>query len=59
MFSVVRALPLSVSPALAQPTKPNILFILADNLGCGELRVYGGGSTRGAPKPRIDKLASE
>jgi hypothetical protein len=45
--------------AQAQTTKPNILFILADNLGYGELGVYGGGITRGAPTPRIDKLASE
>jgi arylsulfatase len=44
---------------LAPDTKPNILFILADNLGYGELGVYGGGATRGAPTPRIDKLASE
>ncbi len=39
--------------------KPNILFMLADNLGYGELGAYGGGATRGAPTPRIDKLASE
>jgi arylsulfatase len=39
--------------------KPNILFVLADNLGYGELGVYGGGITRGAPTPRIDKLAAE
>jgi arylsulfatase len=45
-------------PAQAQE-KPNILFILADNLGYGELGCYGGGATRGAPTPRIDKLASE
>ena len=47
--------------ALAQVTskKPNIVFILTDNLGYGELGVYGGGILRGAPTPRIDKLASE
>src|SRR6476620_6263448 len=39
--------------------KPNILFMLVDNLGYGELGAYGGGATRGAPTPRIDKLASE
>ena len=51
----------SRSPARAQSQapKPNILFILVDNLGYGEVGVYGGGVTRGAPTPRIDKLASE
>jgi arylsulfatase A-like enzyme len=45
--------------AHAQQAKPNIVFILVDNLGYGELGVYGGGILRGAPTPRIDKLASE
>lgn len=43
----------------ATDTKPNILFILADNLGYGEPGCHGGGILRGTPKPRIDKLASE
>jgi arylsulfatase A-like enzyme len=43
----------------AATKKPNIVFILTDNLGYGELSVYGGGILRGAPTPRIDKLASE
>src|SRR3954471_22573174 len=50
------------APALAhaQATqKPNILFMLVDNLGYGELGAYGGGATRGAPTPRLDQLASE
>src|SRR5688572_33258261 len=38
---------------------PNILFVLADNLGWGELGCYGGGILRGAPTPRIDRLAGE
>jgi arylsulfatase len=43
-------LSLGMAPALAQSRKaPNILFILTDNLGYGELGVYGGGATRGAP----------
>jgi Sulfatase len=39
--------------------KPNIVFILMDNLGYGEVGCYGGGILRGAPTPRIDKLATE
>lgn len=38
--------------------QPNIVLILADNLGWGELGCYGGGSLRGAPTPRIDALAT-
>lgn len=38
-------------------TKPNIVLIVADNLGWGELGCYGGGALRGAPTPRIDALA--
>jgi arylsulfatase A-like enzyme len=43
----------------ASGTRPNIVFILTDNLGYGELGCYGGGVLRGAPTPRIDRLASE
>ena len=37
--------------------QPNIVLILADNLGWGELGCYGGGELRGAPTPRIDDQA--
>jgi arylsulfatase A-like enzyme len=43
----------------ANAGKPNIVFILMDNLGYGEVGAYGGGITRGAPTPRIDQLAAE
>lgn len=41
------------------PAQPNIILIVADNLGWGELGCYGGGALRGAPTPHIDQLASE
>jgi len=42
------SVPMQVAQAQTQ-SKPNILFILVDNLGYGELGVYGGGATRGRP----------
>jgi arylsulfatase len=44
---------------VARESPPNIVLILADNLGWGELGCYGGGLVRGAPTPRIDALAAE
>jgi Sulfatase len=48
-----------VSAQVAPATKPNVVFILADNVGYGDLGPYGGGELRGAPTPRIDQLAKE
>ena len=47
---------LAVLPTAQAQTskKPNIVFILTDNLGYGEIGCYGGGLTRGAATPRID-----
>ena len=42
-----------------QNNKPNVVFILADNVGYGDLGSYGGGELRGAPTPRLDALAQE
>jgi arylsulfatase A-like enzyme len=41
--------------AYGQQTKPNIVFILADNVGWGDIGCYGGT----APTPRIDALARQ
>ena len=40
-------------------SEPNIVAFFWDNLGWGEMGCYGGGVLRGAPTPRIDKLADE
>jgi arylsulfatase len=39
------------------PSRPNIVLIFPDNLGWGEVGVYG--SVRGAPTPRLDRMAAE
>lgn len=45
---------------MAEIKKPNVVFLLADNLGYGDVGCYGsGGEMRGMPTPSIDKLASE
>jgi arylsulfatase A-like enzyme len=46
--------------ALAQPAaKPNILLIVSDDTGYGDLGPYGGGAGRGMPTPSIDRLAED
>jgi arylsulfatase len=49
------------SPALAQAPakKPNILFIVSDDTGFGDLGPYGGGEGRGMPTPNIDRMAND
>ena len=45
--------------AIANEDKPNIVLVVMDNLGWGEIGVYGGGILRGAETPRLDQLAAE
>src|SRR5215471_6307618 len=53
------ALIIGMCGAASAQQKPNVVFILADNVGYGDLGPYGGGELRGAPTPRIDQLARE
>ena len=39
--------------------QPNIVLVFMDNFGWGEPGFNGGGIIRGAPTPRLDRLASE
>ncbi|WP_200797171.1 arylsulfatase [Microbulbifer donghaiensis] len=40
-------------------SKPNILLIVSDDTGVGDLGPYGGGEGRGMPTPNIDRMAAE
>src|SRR5271169_1831357 len=48
-----------IKSSIAESKKPNVVFILADNVGYGDMGPYGGGELRGAPTPRVDQLARE
>ena len=71
MLSVMGKLTLQLSASLAAlalcsghasaqtAQKPNILFIVSDDTGYGDLGPYGGGEGRGMPTPSIDSWPSE
>ena len=46
-------------PSSAQVAKPNIVLILSDDFGWGDMGVYGGGDNRGAATPNLDRIAAE
>ena len=46
-------------PAVWAQEQPNIVFMIVDNLGWGEIGAYGGGILRGAETPRLDEFAPE
>jgi arylsulfatase len=57
---MIAATSMSFSAAAhAQGEKPNILLIVGDDVGWGDLGAYGGGVERGIPTPSFDKIANE
>ncbi|MEH6592886.1 MAG: arylsulfatase [Halioglobus sp.] len=58
LLTFVMSIPLTLA-APGNDDKPNIVLVLMDNFGYGEIGVYGGGALRGAPTPNIDSIAAE
>ena len=53
VFFALAAVLIAISTSLpAAPTKPNVVYILSDDVGWGDLSLHGGG----VPTPNIDRL---
>lgn len=49
----------ALAPEANAQERPNVVLMLADNLGFGDLSVYNGGTRGGMRTPNIDELAAE
>jgi arylsulfatase len=57
---VLITLLLAIAPSFAfAASKPNILLIVSDDHGYGDIGAYGGGEGRGMPTPNLDRMAAE
>ena len=57
---VLTTLLLAIAPSFAfAAEKPNILLIVSDDHGYGDIGAYGGGEGRGMPTPNLDRMAAE
>ncbi|MEZ6069065.1 MAG: arylsulfatase [Pirellulales bacterium] len=50
---------LGAADVRAQQQKPNILLIVSDDTGYGDLGPYGGGEGRGMPTPTFDRMSAD
>ncbi|MFN3152476.1 arylsulfatase [Bremerella sp.] len=59
LVAIVASLAVTAEISAQDQKKPNILFIVSDDTGYGDLGPYGGGEGRGMPTPNIDRMARE
>lgn len=49
-----------ISSVTAQAAdKPNIIIVIGDDVGYGDIGAFSGGGVRGAPTPNLDRMAAE
>ena len=60
-LTVVSCILAAFSPTAkaADSKKPNIILVVSDDTGWGDLGCYGGGEGRGMPTPNLDRMARE
>ena len=56
LLLALAATPLAIQTQAAKPQKPNIIYIMCDDMGYGDLGCYG---QPYISTPRIDSMASE
>jgi arylsulfatase len=49
----------TITGAAHAQDRPNVVLMLGDNVGYGDIGAYGAGEVRGMPTPRIDSIASQ
>jgi arylsulfatase len=56
---IAAVLMLIITTAASAQSKPNVVIMLGDNVGYGDIGCYGAGEVRGMPTPRIDSIAAQ
>ena len=59
LLTLFAAVTTIVTSASAQQKRPNVVMLMADDVGSYDLGVLGGGVTLGHPTPNLDTLAKE
>ncbi len=54
----IAATPQDAAAATQKADKPNVVLMLSDNVGYGDIGAFQGGAIRGVPTPNIDRLAA-
>jgi hypothetical protein len=59
IIAAVLLFALAVTSSAHAQDRPNVVIMLADNVGYGDIGAYGAGKVRGMPTPRIDQIEAD